>query len=516
MLPTLIRDIIAANEGTQPERFQFVSEPEPENTWFQHLFSVDLRALASLRIFLGAISAIFVFGQIPYSDLLYNEDGILTQALNRQLLGSGFWSILWIDGVVDRARLLLIVTGIVSIVFALGYLTRFANFVLLILLWSIQVRNPLILTGGDVLLRMLLFWTLFLPTNVVWSIDAWQSESKKNDSWKYASIATMGIMLQVVFMYFFTGVAKLNAFWLSGDAVEYALNLEMSVRPLGRWLAGFPIVLKLATYATVFAEIMILFLVFVPKINHLNRGMMLGFFLSLHIGIWMTMSIGLFSLTAIVAWIVFFPSDVFNTFFGEPVGYTEKNFYQGNSTVLNRMANIIAAVFLVLSVAQNLSQAVFSSNQATTLDLIGRSTMTTQQFHMFAEPPLFSPWFEYNAQLDGGERVDIFYPQRGNTIVKPESVFNYMQTQNWRRIHWNLITNPVHPPETELIYQQIRKRLLEVIVERWDRKNLDNPVFKAQLYCHLDPIKLKRNLPDPAIEFANHKQHDLLWAKYER
>ncbi len=514
MFTALVKDIIAANEGSEPERFQFVTEPEPDNTVLEQLFAIDLRALAALRILLGIFCVVFVFQQFAYAELLYTDNGILSRGMNRQMLGDGFWSLMWFSGTYSNARIFLIATGVLAGAFALGYQTRVMNVALLVMLWSVQIRNPLVLTGGDVLLRMLLFWLMFLPTNVVWSIDSWQAEEKNSDHWKVANIATMAIMLQLVYMYFFTGLAKCNAFWLNGDALQYALQLEMSVKPLGRWLMGYPWLTSLATYATLMAELLTVFLLFIPRISHLNRGMMFGFFIALHVGIWLTMSIGLFSITAIVSWLVFIPSDVFNTFFGQPVGFSEQKFHRSPFALSNKLTNVAAGFFLVLVTLQNFAAALPSNVQNMGLNLLSRYTMTVQRFHMFATPPVFSPWFEYNAQLESGQRVDIFYPERGNTVVKPESVYAYMQTQSWRRIHWNLITHPVHPPETELVYREARQRLLSKIVDRWDWANGEDPVFRAQLNCHLDPIVIGPGDQQP--NFAHHTEYDLTWAVYEQ
>ncbi len=513
MLTQLIRDLIAANEGNEPETFQFLTEAEPSIGWFGQLFAIDLRALSTLRILLGIISIVFVFNQFAYIELLYTDRGIMNRAHNQQILGGGFWSLLWISGTTDFARAILIFAGLVAGVFALGYQTRLMNATLLVLIWSIQVRNPLVLTGGDVLLRMLLFWCLFLPTAATWSVDAAQMETRPS-SWKIASIGTLGIMAQVVFMYFFTGLAKLNPFWINGDAVQYAMSLEMSVKPLGQWLSGYPKVMWVATLATLVAEILTLLVMFIPRVNHFNRGMMMGFFLFLHIGIWLTMSIGLFSLTALAAWVIFMPSDLWNTFWGTPVGFDSKRFYRGEVDWFDKLLKIFATVFLIYITVQNVVFAMGPSvsNRLSALELFGRSTMTIQQFHMFAKPPLYSPWFEYNAQLDSGRKVDIFYPQRPDIEEKPESVYRYMQNQNWRRIHWNLITHPQHPPETELVFREVRRRLLKDCVKRWDSAYLDEPVLKAELVCHLEPIVI-----DDVAEstFDEHKPYKLTWALYQ-
>ena len=144
MPTTIIKDIIAANEGNQPEAFQFLTEPEPAISYFDHLFAIDLRALAALRIWLGTIVILFLFNQMGSIDLLYSDQGILPQGLNRQLLGGGFWSLLWLNGPIGDIRLILIATGLIAGAYTVGYQTKLMNLLLLVLLWSIQMRNPLI------------------------------------------------------------------------------------------------------------------------------------------------------------------------------------------------------------------------------------------------------------------------------------------------------------------------------------------------------------------------------------
>ena len=259
------------------------------------------------------------------------------------------------------------------------------------------------------------------------------------------------------------------------------------------------------------------FLFFIPRVHHFNRGLLAGFFFMMHLGIWLTLSIGLFSLTAIIAWIVLVPSDIWNTFFGEPVGFSEKNFYRNENRLVERLSNLACGVFLILITSQNVLSLTGESwrTQLSSVDLIARATMTTQQFHMFSTPPLFSPWFEYNAQLDSGQRVDLFFPERTDLVSKPDSVYRYMQTQNFRRIHWNLITHPKYPPQTELIYREIRKRLLKTVVKKWNNENGDNPVLSAEIICHLDPIRLEGE-NRTVVEFTNHQEQKSVWARYRK
>ena len=61
------------------------------------------------------------------------------------------------------AALLFLVAAAGAGALLLSYRTRLATLLSWVLLVSVQNRNPLLGQGGDDLLRMLLFWGLFLP-----------------------------------------------------------------------------------------------------------------------------------------------------------------------------------------------------------------------------------------------------------------------------------------------------------------------------------------------------------------
>jgi len=54
----------------------------------------------------------------------------------------------------------------------LGLITRLSTLICLVGIVIVHDANPQILQGGDVLLRLLLFWSLFLPLGRMWSLDA--------------------------------------------------------------------------------------------------------------------------------------------------------------------------------------------------------------------------------------------------------------------------------------------------------------------------------------------------------
>ena len=499
----------------EPETHPILTESDPGCNILQQLFSIDLRSLALLRMLVGLIVFIYILAQFSHVELLYTDQGILPMALNRQLLGEGFWSIFWIIDSSSLIHTVLILTALAAAMLILGFQTWWMNLVCLVVVWSLQVRNPLVLTGGDVLLRMLLFWMLFLPTNVIWSMDAGRNEKFQSGNWTECSLATVAIMLQIVYMYFFAGLAKWNEYWLSGEAVSYAMQLEMSVKPLGHWLSEFPLLLQIATLATLAAELLTLVLMFIPRIDKFFRGALMGFFFLLHVGIGLTMSIGLFSVTAMVAWIVFVPSDIWNETMGQPVGFDDPEDHRRGAGWRSRLATLVGGLFLIYITLQNIVNACPPATAArfSTLEQIGRTTMAIQEFQMFAEPPLYSPWFEYPAELESGRQVDLFDPRHQDLGNKPASVYRYMQSQHWRRIHWNLITPSPDGSPMEPTYAAIRDRILRHMVDRWNRKHAGDKVLHAVANCHLEPIVLTATTIDAqqTTRDANPPQE---WARY--
>lgn len=59
-----------------------------------------------------------------------------------------------------------------AVALLVGWRTRLAALGCWLLLSSLQVRQPLIYIGGDSILRLLLFWGLFLPLSARLSLNA--------------------------------------------------------------------------------------------------------------------------------------------------------------------------------------------------------------------------------------------------------------------------------------------------------------------------------------------------------
>ena len=92
---------------------------------------------------------------------------------------------------------------VAAILLMLGFQSRWMMLLCLVMSWSLEVRNPLLQDSGQVLLRMMMFWCLFLPLDRAWSVgrvfrkDS-NSRRKRNRQWTIENLATAGLMIQVL------------------------------------------------------------------------------------------------------------------------------------------------------------------------------------------------------------------------------------------------------------------------------------------------------------------------------
>ena len=112
------------------------------------------------------------------------------------------------------------------------------------------------------------------------------------------TIAIRLIQLHLCIVYLFSGLAKLEGEnWLAGTAVWWAVaNYEYQSLE-ATWLANWPVLVALATHATVYWELFYCFLVW----NRFTRPLMLGMAFLIHGGIALYMGMITFGLIMIVA-----------------------------------------------------------------------------------------------------------------------------------------------------------------------------------------------------------------------
>ena len=276
------------------------------------LFGTDLRSLAALRIVLAILVLADLAGRVTDLSAHYTDEGVLPRSvLLEDVLSQWSFSLNLMNGEPFFQVLLFGVAALAALALLVGYHTRLATIVLWVVLLSIQLRNPLILNNGDRLLRLLLFWGMFLPLGAHWSVDHALKVTRSQLSMRFLSLATVGLLMQIAFVYCFTALEKSGRDWrVDGTALYYALSNEQWSTPIGSYLLYHlpPLLLEVLTFSTIMLEAFGPFLLFCPVLTGPVRTGAILAFMSLQLGIWCMMDIGLFNLISAFCMVCFLPS----------------------------------------------------------------------------------------------------------------------------------------------------------------------------------------------------------------
>ncbi|GAA3917429.1 HTTM domain-containing protein [Hymenobacter algoricola] len=259
-------------------------------------FTLDLRALALLRIAVAAVLLLDLGIRSTDLEAHYSNLGVLPLHVLQEFAWNPYqFSLHAASGLAAVQAVLFGLAAVVAGALLVGYQTRLATVASWILLVSVQNRNPLIEQGGDDLLRMLVFWAIFLPWGRVYSVDA----RRRPPAASYAcfSAATVAYVLQIALVYWCTALLKTGPEWTrDGTAIYYALSLDQVLLPGGRLLYPYPALLRGLTFATYYTELLLPFVLLLPVGVAGWRLLFVAVMYGFHFGISLTLFVGLFFL----------------------------------------------------------------------------------------------------------------------------------------------------------------------------------------------------------------------------
>jgi len=227
-----------------------------------------------------------------------------------------------------EARFVLLLTLLVYAALMLGWRTRLMTFLAMLAHVSLDCRIHYLLNGGDFALACLLIWANFLPLGAWLSVDALIAKVKASRlvvgkdgvaSLKLDPAAPAGLfeppkelrvlafaclVLQVAVIYFFNYVHKDGSGWFEGRVLYDVLHqdriatwLAVQVRPLLT-----PEISLFGTRATQVIEAALPALLLAPVASAHARRLAIFLGLSLHLGFWVLMNLGVFSATMCLFW----------------------------------------------------------------------------------------------------------------------------------------------------------------------------------------------------------------------
>jgi hypothetical protein len=467
------------------------------------LFGIDLRTLGAFRIALGLFLLADLADRARDLEAHYTDFGVFPRFLlpeyNRgvwywwntlRVEWPTWWSLHSLRGDTLWEVFLFALHALILVAFTIGYKSRFSALLAWIFTVSLQNRNPMVLHGGDQMVRQMLFWSLFLPIGARFSLDGACSTLKAygiEPPRRTLSVATAGLLLQTAFVYWFTVILKTDPSWRhDGTALYYALSIGHYQTFLGRFVLGVPWLCTFGTWATLFIELAGPTLAFSPLATERVRIAVVATLWAFHLlGIGLFMDVGPLPGSSALLWIPFLPALFWDRAEArwdarKPWPLTRRltaafmAVVDGrNRRIARRVAARVPLPALTPSVPLNLTALFFvlyifawNMNRVPgALRWVGALTRVDQNWGMFAPMPMRDDgWFVIVAQRGDGTTMALSpVPGRGDGIPvrfeKPDRVAAMYPNERWRKYLMNLWAT--HNRWQWLYYSQYRCRRAE-------------------------------------------------------
>lgn len=280
----------------------------PAITFRLNLPAPGLQGLSLFRIIFGLLVLCnFLFNQLPYFDVFYSDQGMVTRAVNWEMAWGSRFSILQYMDAPWQRTLFCAVYVLALICFIIGYRTVIAKWVVLVGLAALFYRNSMISYGFDVLIRLLMLWSLFVPLNRYWSVDSALNRSPRETP--VAPVFLLAIEAQICMIYLFSGLFKLAGTpWLDGVAPGNAMRSGMHGTELGFAIVNdLPFLIAPLNYGTIAFQLLFPLLVFSPILNNVTRSIaILGAF-AMHFSFIFLLKVGLFPAICLIYLVLLVP-----------------------------------------------------------------------------------------------------------------------------------------------------------------------------------------------------------------
>jgi hypothetical protein len=387
------------------------------------VFGLDTRSLAVTRISLGLIVVLDVLNRVSDYRFFYTEAGALPRmALLQHLQRREHISLFMASGSDWWAGACFAIEAAAAIAFLVGYRTKLANLVVWAMVIGSHARGSILLQSGDVVLRLLLFWCLFLPMGARVSIDSVRKRIVHAPPRHVLGIATTAIQFQMAAIYIWTVMLKTGAAWRNGEAVWYALNVDhFAKQPLAGMLLEHQEVWSGLTHLTFWFEMIGPWLLLVPFFFGPTRVVAVGGFIFMHLGFWAGLEIGLFPWICIAGWVALMPGwlwqklgwvvpdgDAHDAVIGMP--WARRATSRWGTGLRYAVSQSPALFFLWMAFQWNMS-TVDGKNWAVppSVRWVGHTLRLDQKWNMFAPFPLKDDgWFVIPGELVSGEFVELW------------------------------------------------------------------------------------------------------------
>jgi hypothetical protein len=274
------------------------------SAWHGFWFTVSpAYTLGLVRIVFGSLIIFWTLELKTNFDVRFGSQGVVPTPYNR----SWSWSVFDYFPSDDALFVGWVVLLVAAIALTIGCQSRLAAIVVFVLIMSFERRNPWVFNAGDMLLRVEALMIALAPCGAALSVDQWRRSGSFFSSRNCKQWALRLMQVQVSIIYISTVIAKLRGeTWQNGTSVLYSLRqADMLVIQTPEWLTNNLLIMNAAAWGTLVVEFAIGVLVW----NRRWRPWVLAAGVVLHLGITMSLEVGLFSFAIFVLYLAFVPND---------------------------------------------------------------------------------------------------------------------------------------------------------------------------------------------------------------
>ncbi|WP_418285138.1 HTTM domain-containing protein [Halorubrum sp. DTA46] len=432
-------------------------------------FGIDPRALGAFRIAL----ALLLLGdllayRLPGLSAFYTDSGVLP----RSTLADVYpvleaLSIHAISGSAWVQTGLLAIAACAAACLLVGYRTRISTALSLVLLASLYARNPFVINGGNTILVVVLFLSLFLPLDARWSLSADRPDGRNDRDdvdrrtgeeredaergnridRRVCSLGTAVILLTLVSIYAANVISKYRSdAWMSGIAVPRIFQLEEFVVLLGPFVSEHAAALTAMNWlwiALLSASVLL-----IAPLERLRFGVAFAF-VSAHLGMAATMRLGVFPFVMVAVLLLYFPPRAWDVveaitsrlhgpsrFAGRVYRSDGGETTESSVPALSRLGRGIRTGSALLLVGVFLALVGWQAVGVGLVDLPESEPageLSEVSWSFFApNPPDTSSWYVVQATLESGESVDAL---NGGTVAfdRPPDAAETYPTTLWHQ-----------------------------------------------------------------------------------
>lgn len=410
----------------------------------------------------------------------FTNDGVLPLDVLKQYNWSpAYFSFHTASGELWWQILLFVINTICIVFLIIGFRARLFTFICWVFLTSLQNRNPFILQGGDDLLRIILFWAMFLPWGERYSV-----QKKSHYPTNYFSWANIGYLLLPCSIFFFSALLKTSPEWRTeGTALYYALSLDQIRLPFGTFIYQFPTLLKALTFFVFYTELIAPLLLIMPFVPNKIRQIGIVLYVLVFIGIASSLYVGLFYIIGLVSLIGLLPSGFIDWF--------ENHFYKNNTQFINnasseenispifQISNTIKNYFVIAVAAfclmMNLgSVKKFPFYLDPTIVAYGKVLRLEQNWGMFSPFILKDDgWFVYSALSENHTYIDIKHQTDSVSFKKPTPMVCEFESDRWRKFQENYTFNNNN---------YMRPFYCKYLLNKWNNEHPDKRIYDLTIF----------------------------------